>query len=229
MLIAGRDESVKSFVYASSSAVYGDHPDLPKIEDRIGKPLSPYAVTKYVNELYASVFQRTYGLETVGLRYFNVFGRRQDPAGAYAAVIPRWIGNLLQGEPCRINGDGETSRDFCYIDNVLQANVLAGLVDDPEATDQVYNIAYGERTTLNQIFRMIRDELAEHRPATASVEPHYGDFRPGDVRHSLADVSKAQRQLGYSPEFSVREGLRHVVAWYAERPSSGIERVPQVA
>lgn len=219
VLVAARDAGVRRLVYAASSSTYGDHPGLPKVEDVIGRPLSPYAVTKYVNELYASVFQRSYGLETVGLRYFNVFGRRQDPAGAYAAVIPRWVANLLNGEPCRINGDGETSRDFCYIENVVQANLLAATVDTG-ATDQVYNVAVGERTTLNSLFRMIRDGLAEHDPEIAGAEPEYRAFRPGDVRHSLADISKARAQLGYAPTHSVREALGEALLWYVQNVGS---------
>lgn len=222
MLVAARDTGVRRFVYAASSSTYGDHPGLPKVENVIGRPLSPYAVTKYVNELYAGVFQRTYGLETIGLRYFNVFGRRQDPDGAYAAVIPRWVGSLLAGRPCHINGDGETSRDFCYIDNVLQANTLAA-VAPAGATDQVYNVAFGQRTTLNQLFAMIRDGLAAYRPELASAEPTYSDFRAGDVRHSLADVSKIREGLGYDPAYSAADGVRLALDWYvkdAERRSS---------
>jgi UDP-N-acetylglucosamine 4-epimerase len=214
MLVAARDAKVKRFVYAASSSTYGDHPGLPKVEDRIGRPLSPYAVTKYVNELYASVFQRNYGMETIGLRYFNVFGRRQDPNGAYAAVIPKWVANLLRGVPCRVHGDGETSRDFCYIDNVVQANILAATVEDPAATNEVYNVAYGDRTTLKELFVMIRDGLAESVPGIAAAEPKYGDFRAGDVRHSLADISKARVRLGYAPAFSVGAGMREALGWY---------------
>jgi UDP-N-acetylglucosamine/UDP-N-acetylgalactosamine 4-epimerase len=219
MLVAARDAGVERFVYAASSSTYGDHPGLPKVEDRIGKPLSPYAVTKYVNELYAGVFERTYGIRTIGLRYFNVFGRRQDPDGAYAAVIPRWVGSLLGGEICRINGDGETSRDFCYIDNVVQANLLAATVVDPGATDQVYNVACGERTTLNALFRMIRDGLAGHAPELARAEPEYAPFRPGDVRHSLADIGRIRERLGYVPSHSVARGLAEALAWYVARAS----------
>jgi UDP-N-acetylglucosamine 4-epimerase len=217
MLVAARDSGVLRFVYAASSSTYGDHAALPKVEDRIGRPLSPYAVTKFVSELYAGVFQRSYGLQTIGLRYFNVFGRRQDPNGAYAAVIPRWVGNLLGGQACRLYGDGETSRDFCYIDNVVQANLLAATATDVGVTDQVYNVACGESTTLNELFRMIRDGLVAHRPEVGAVEPVYDSFRPGDVRHSLADISKARSRLGYSPRFSVADGLRRVLAWYAGR------------
>jgi UDP-N-acetylglucosamine 4-epimerase len=216
MLLASRDAGVKRFVYAASSSTYGDHPSLTKQEDAIGRPLSPYAVTKYVNELYAGVFQRTYGIETVGLRYFNVFGRRQDPSGAYAAVIPCWIGRLLRGLPCAVNGDGETSRDFCYVDNVVQANLLAATAG-PEATDQVYNVARGERTTLNQLFELLRAGLAARRPEIAWARPEYGPFRSGDVRHSLADISRARTLLGYEPTHSVQEGLEEALDWYVER------------
>jgi UDP-N-acetylglucosamine/UDP-N-acetylgalactosamine 4-epimerase len=220
MLVAARDAGVRRFVYAASSSSYGDHPGLPKVEDQIGRPLSPYAVTKFVNELYAGVFQRTYGLQTIGLRYFNVFGRRQDPEGAYAAVIPRWVGRLLDGEPCQINGDGETSRDFCYVDNVIQANLLAALAGD-DATDEVYNVAYGDRTTLNELFRMIRDGLAEHHPELAAAAVVYGPFRAGDVRHSLADTGKIRERLGYQPSHSVGEGLGAALRWYSESLGTG--------
>lgn len=216
MLVAARDRKVRRFVYAASSSTYGDHPELPKVEDRIGNPLSPYAVTKYVNELYAGVFGRTYGVQCIGLRYFNVFGPRQDPAGPYAAVIPRWFSGLLRGEVVYINGDGETSRDFCYIDNAVQANILAGCVDDREAVDQVYNVAFGERTTLNDLFCLIREQVVKHNPGAAGVSPVYRDFRPGDVRHSQADIDKAARLLGYAPTHSVREGLRAAAAWYTK-------------
>jgi UDP-N-acetylglucosamine/UDP-N-acetylgalactosamine 4-epimerase len=226
MLVAARDAGVRRFVYAASSSTYGDHPGLPKVEERIGRPLSPYAVTKYVNELYASVFQSTYGLETIGLRYFNVFGRRQDPEGAYAAVIPKWVGCLLDGETCQINGDGETSRDFCYIDNVLQANLLAATTVGPEVTDQVYNVACGERTTLNDLFRMIRDGLAAARPELATAEPEYAPFRPGDVRHSLADISKIRERLGYVPTHGVAEGLADALAWYVGSIRTGMVPLP---
>lgn len=215
MLVAARDAGVERFVYAASSSTYGDNPTLPKREDAIGRPLSPYAVSKYVNELYAGVFQRTYGLESVGLRYFNVFGRRQDPAGAYAAVIPRWIAALLRGEPCVINGDGDTSRDFCYIENVLQANLLAAVGGSGGADDAVFNVAYGGRTTLNELFATIRDGLAGLRPDVAGARPVYRDFRPGDVRHSQADVGKAARHLGYQPTHSAADGLRETLPWYA--------------
>lgn len=216
LLVAARDAGVRRFVYAASSSTYGDHPGLPKVEDEIGRPLSPYAVSKYVNELYARVFTDVYGLETVGLRYFNVFGRRQDPAGAYAAVIPRWVGLLLRGEPCHVNGDGETSRDFTHVDNVVQANLLAATAAAGGVAGEVFNVACGERTTLNDLFRTIRDGLAEMEPAVAGAEPVHRDFRPGDVRHSLADVSRAAERLGYRVERTVEEGLRATLAWYAD-------------
>lgn len=216
MLMAARDAGVRRMVYAASSSTYGDHPGLPKIEERIGSPLSPYAVTKLVNELYASVFARTYGFATIGLRYFNIFGRRQDPDGAYAAVIPKWFTGLLKGEPVYINGDGETSRDFCFIDNCVQANILAATAGD-EAADQVYNVAFGERTSLNELYRLIRERAAVRVPAAVRAEPIHRDFRAGDVRHSLADISKATRRLGYRPEYSVRNGLDKAAQWYIER------------
>jgi UDP-N-acetylglucosamine 4-epimerase len=215
MLIAARDAGVKAFVYAASSSTYGDEPNLPKVEDRIGKPLSPYAVTKYVNELYAGVFASCYGLKSIGLRYFNVFGQRQDPNGAYAAVIPLWFASLLKNEPVRINGDGETSRDFCYIDNCVQANILAATAGKEEAFGQVYNVAVGMRTTLNGLFDCLRAEAARFNPKAAEAKPEYRDFRPGDVRHSLADIAKARALLGYDPRFDVREGLRLAAGWYA--------------
>jgi UDP-N-acetylglucosamine 4-epimerase len=223
MLVAARDAGVKRFVYAASSSTYGDHPELPKVEDRIGRPLSPYAVTKYTNELYARVFEDVYGLETVGLRYFNVFGRRQDPNGAYAAVIPRWIGQLLSGAQCTINGDGETSRDFCHIENALQANLLAATVTDAGVTGEVYNVAVGERTTLNELFGALRQGLSDLHPELAAVEPRHGDFRPGDVRHSLADLSKARERLGYDPAVRVREGLVSTLRWHSSRLQMGVE------
>ncbi|SBV99482.1 Vi polysaccharide biosynthesis protein VipB/TviC [uncultured delta proteobacterium] len=215
MLVAARDAKVSAFVYAASSSTYGDEPNLPKVEDRIGKPLSPYAVTKYVNELYADVFGSAYGLRSIGLRYFNVFGKRQDPKGAYAAVIPLWFASLLKGDTVHINGDGETSRDFCYIDNCVQANILAATAAHDEAFGQVYNVAFGERTTLNELFAAIRDEVARFTPAAAEAKAAYRDFRAGDVRHSLADIGKARNLLGYDPEYSVRAGLRLAADWYA--------------
>ncbi len=216
MLEAAHHAGVKRFVYAASSSTYGDHPGLPKKEDIIGKPLSPYAVTKYVNELYATVFASTYGIKTVGLRYFNVFGRRQDPNGAYAAVIPLWFSALIRGNALYINGDGETSRDFCYIDNTVQANLLSCLAEKKGAVNQVYNVAFGQRTTLNELFAMVRDRVAQKYPEAAAAEPVYRDFRPGDVRHSLADISKANELLGYTPEFSVAQGLDQAAQWYIE-------------
>jgi len=215
MLVAARDARVRRFVYAASSSTYGDHPGLPKVENRIGRPLSPYAVTKYVDELYASVFQRTYGMQVLGLRYFNVFGKRQDPNGAYAAVIPRWLGNLVEGESCIINGDGETTRDFCYVANVVQANILAATAPD-EATDRVYNVAFGARTSLNNLYFALRDGLVPALPQIAGVAPAYGDFRTGDVRHSLADISLARRCLGYEPTHDLRRGLAEALPWYLE-------------
>ena len=214
MLVAARDAGVSSFVYAASSSTYGDSPELPKVEDKIGRPLSPYAVTKYVDELYGDVFARCYGFASIGLRYFNVFGQRQDPYGAYAAVIPQWFASLLKGETVYINGDGETSRDFCYIDNVVQANLLAS-VAGKDAQDHIYNVAFGQRTTLNELFLLIRDEVTRHKPAAATAEPVHRDFRAGDVRHSLADISRARTLLGYAPRYDVREGLRLAGDWYA--------------
>ncbi|MBF0259339.1 MAG: Vi polysaccharide biosynthesis UDP-N-acetylglucosaminuronic acid C-4 epimerase TviC [Desulfamplus sp.] len=216
MLVAARDAGVKRFVYAASSSTYGDHPDLPKVEDKIGRPLSPYAVTKYVNELYADVFARTYGMQSIGLRYFNVFGKRQDPNGAYAAVIPLWFSSLIRGVTVYINGDGQTSRDFCYIDNCVQANILAAVAKDRESVNRVYNVAFGERTTLNQLFAMIRDRVAQKYPEAMGNEPEYRDFRPGDVRHSLADISSASKFLGYKPLFSVSKGLDMAAMWYMD-------------
>lgn len=214
MLVAARDAGVARFVYAASSSTYGDHPDLPKVEDRIGRPLSPYAVTKLVNELYAEVFARAYGFRSIGLRYFNIFGPHQDPEGAYAAVVPRWVAAMIRGEPVYINGDGETSRDFCYIANAVQANLLAATTEDPEATNQVYNVAVGDRTTLNDLFRAIRDALAARFPHLRDLQPIYRDFRPGDVRHSQADIGKARRLLGYAPTHRIAEGLREAMDWY---------------
>ncbi|WP_324779931.1 SDR family oxidoreductase [Thiobacillus sedimenti] len=214
MLVAARDATVKRFVYAASSSTYGDHPGLPKVEDVIGKPLSPYAVTKLVNELYADVFGRCYGMESIGLRYFNIFGRRQDPNGAYAAVVPKWVSSMIRNEPVYINGDGETSRDFCYIDNVIQANLLAATSTHAEAANQVYNVAVGDRTTLNQLFEIIRGLLAPRYPHLAGFKPVYRDFRAGDVRHSLADIGKARTRLGYEPTHRIAEGLAEAMDWY---------------
>ena len=214
MLVAAKDAGVTRFVYAASSSTYGDSPRLPKVEGVIGRPLSPYAVTKYLNELYADVFGRCYGLGTVGLRYFNVFGPRQDPEGAYAAVIPRWVAAMLSGRTCTINGDGETSRDFCYVANAVQANLRAALVDDARAVGQVYNVAAGQRTTLLQLHQLLASALAEQRPGLAVQAPAFAGFRDGDVRHSLADIGKAQSLLGYEPTHDVRAGLREAVGWY---------------
>ncbi len=213
MLVAARDAEVKSFTYAASSSTYGNHPALPKVEANIGTPLSPYAVTKYVNELYADVFARSYDFTTIGLRYFNVFGRRQDPNGAYAAVIPKWTSALIAGEPIFINGDGETSRDFCYVANAVQANILASVAMDPEARNQVYNVAVGDRTTLNQLYGLLRDGLMAIG-VSKEVQPTYRDFRAGDVRHSQADVSKARRLLGYEPSHNLKQGLDEALSWY---------------
>lgn len=218
MLVAARDAQVKRFVYAASSSTYGDHPALPKIEENIGKPLSPYAVTKYVNELYADVFARAYGFNTIGLRYFNIFGKRQDPNGAYAAVIPKWIASMIKHEPVYINGDGETSRDFCYIDNAVQANLLAATTENTDATNQVYNVAVGDRTTLNELFWHLHENLLPHFAHLQKFEPTYRDFRTGDVRHSLADIGKAAEQLGYRPNFRIVEGLQKAMPWYVESP-----------
>lgn len=220
MLVASRDAQVKRFVYAASSSTYGDHPALPKREDQIGKPLSPYAVTKYVNELYAEVFASTYGMETIGLRYFNVFGPRQDPKGAYAAVIPRWFEEILAGETSQINGDGKTSRDFCFIDNTVQANLLAATTNNSDALNQVFNVALGDRTTLNDLYFGIRDLLAQAMPAVGSIKPVYGEFRPGDVRHSQADIQKAESLLGYAPEFDANVGLQLTSEWFLGRHNS---------
>ena len=216
MLVASRDASVKRFVYAASSSTYGDQPDLPKVEAVIGRPLSPYAVTKYVNELYADVFARCYGTESIGLRYFNVFGPRQDPEGAYAAVIPQWVAALIRNQPLRINGDGETSRDFCFVDNVVQANLLAALTDNPEAVNQVYNVALNERTSLNQLYEMMRALLLEQFPHLQAHRPQYVDFRAGDVRHSQADISKAGNLLGYQPTHRIDAGLKQAMDWYVD-------------
>jgi UDP-N-acetylglucosamine 4-epimerase len=214
MLVAARDAGVQRFVYAASSSTYGDHPALPKVEDRIGSPLSPYAVTKYVNELYGAVFARCYGFKTIGLRYFNIFGPRQDPEGAYAAVIPKWVASMIKNQPVYVNGDGETSRDFCYIDNTVQANLLAATTDNPDAVDQVYNIAVGERTSLNQLYEALRSQLAPRYPHLADARPVYRDFRAGDVLHSLADISKARTLLGYEPTHRIAEGLQVAMDWY---------------
>jgi UDP-N-acetylglucosamine 4-epimerase len=224
MLVASRDMRVKRFVYAASSSTYGDHSELPKIEDRIGRPLSPYAVTKYVNELYADVFATTYGLESIGLRYFNVFGKRQDPNGAYAAVIPKWIGIFLKGEQPIINGDGEISRDFCYIDNAIQANLLAATSDSVEASNKVYNVAYGAQTTLNQLFQLIKENLIPYNQDIKTIEPRYGPFRKGDVSHSLADISRARDLLGYEPKYDVNDGMKETIKWYVADENVGCQK-----
>ncbi len=216
MLVAARDAGVKRFVYAASSSTYGDSESLPKIEDVIGKPLSPYAITKYVNELYAEIFSRTYGLETIGLRYFNVFGRKQDPNGAYAAVIPKFVMQLMKHESPVINGDGNYSRDFTYIDNVIQMNEKAIATENPQAVDTVYNTAFGDRTTLNDMVRYLKEYLSEYDPEIAGVAVIHGPNRPGDIPHSLASVDKAKRLLGYDPAFSFQEGLKQAVKWYWE-------------
>jgi UDP-N-acetylglucosamine 4-epimerase len=213
MLVAARDAGVKRFVYAASSSTYGDHPGLPKVEDKIGNPLSPYAVTKYVNELYAKVFSSTYGIETIGLRYFNIFGRRQDPDGAYAAVIPKWIMEYVSGGTIKINGDGETSRDFCYIDNAVQANILAATAASGGA-NTVYNVAVNDQTTLNQLFTYIETRLLARLSGLEQRSPMYQDFRAGDVRHSRADIGKAQGQLGYQPTHTIQQGLDDAMDWY---------------
>ncbi len=212
ILVAARESNIKSFTYAASSSTYGDHTALPKVEDKIGNPLSPYAVTKYVNELYADIFSRCYDFQTIGLRYFNVFGPRQNPNGDYAAVIPKWVSSLLKGETVFINGDGETSRDFSYIQNAIQANLLAA-TSNPEARNHVYNMAVGNRTTLNQLFSSIRDNLVAFG-VSSSAKPEYRDFRAGDVRHSLADTSKAHLMLGYVPTHQMAEGIKATLDWY---------------
>jgi UDP-N-acetylglucosamine 4-epimerase len=216
MLVASRDAAVKRFIYAASSSTYGDSKSLPKVEDVIGKPLSPYAITKYVNELYADVFSKTYGIETIGLRYFNVFGRRQDPNGAYAAVIPLFVKKLMAHESPVINGDGEYSRDFTYIDNVIQMNLLAMETTNPEAVNTVYNTAYGERTTLNQLVQYLKEYLSEYDSAIADVEVKHGPNRAGDIPHSLANIDKARELLKYDPKFSMKQGLKEAVKWYWE-------------
>jgi UDP-N-acetylglucosamine 4-epimerase len=213
MLVAARDAKVKNFVYAASSSTYGDHPGLPKVEDKIGRPLSPYAVTKYVNELYADVFARSYGFTSIGLRYFNVFGKRQDPNGAYAAVIPKWIASMIKQEDLFINGDGETSRDFCYIENTVQANILAATTQNAEALNQVYNVAVSGRTTLNDLYQFLFSSLDDNQ-VHYGKKPIYRDFRAGDVRHSQADISKISRLLGYAPQYKISDGIQQAMPWY---------------
>ncbi len=216
MLVAARDANVKRFVYAASSSTYGDSEGLPKVEDVIGKPLSPYAITKYVNELYAEIFSKTYRLETIGLRYFNVFGRKQDPNGAYAAVIPRFVMQLMQHQSPKINGDGNYSRDFTYIDNVIQMNELAMTIENPEAVNTIYNTAYGDRNTLNDLVGYLKKYLSEYDSKINDVQVEYGPNRTGDIPHSLASIEKAKAKLGYNPKFSLQEGLKEAVSWYWE-------------
>jgi UDP-N-acetylglucosamine 4-epimerase len=216
MLVAARDEKVQRFIYAASSSTYGDSESLPKVEEVIGKPLSPYAITKYVNELYAEIFSKTYGLETIGLRYFNVFGRKQDPNGAYAAVIPKFVMQLMQHQSPKINGDGNYSRDFTYIDNVIQMNELAMLTQNPEAVNTVYNTAFGDRNTLNNLIDYLKEFLSVYDPKIANIAIDYGPNRAGDIPHSLASIEKAKRQLGYNPQYSMQQGLKEAVKWYWE-------------
>ena len=225
LLVAARETCTTRFVYASSSSVYGDHPGLPKVEEVVGSPLSPYAATKCIDELYAGVFARCYGLPLIGLRYFNVFGPRQDPEGAYAAVIPRFAAAMLRGEAVSIYGDGETSRDFCYVDNVVQANLLAATVDDAAALGQAYNVAVGERMTLNELYAVLRDVVVRRHPALDIPPPRYFDFRAGDVRHSEADIGKARRLLGYVPRWSAKDGLVAALPWYEALLAPSVEAV----
>ncbi len=215
MLVASKDANVTRFVYAASSSSYGDHSDLPKVEDKIGSPLSPYAVTKLVNELYANVFAKTYGFKTIGLRYFNIFGKRQDPHGAYAAVIPKWVAAILNKEDVFIYGDGETSRDFCYIDNAVQMNLLAATSVNDSATNQVYNVALNDRTSLNKLYQMIEERLIKRVQGLEKKKPIYKDFRVGDVRHSQANIEKAQSLLGYQPKYMISQGMDEAMDWYA--------------
>ena len=229
MLVAAKDAGIKRFVYASSSAVYGDTLDNPQPEDKVGRPLSPYAASKTANEAYALAFQMSYGLQSIGLRYFNVFGRRQDPAGAYAAVIPRWIASLLRGERCRIFGDGETTRDFCYVANVVQANLLAATVEDTNATGQAYNIACAESISLNQLFLMMRNRLAQSDPRFSHAVPQYDPFRPGDIRFSCASIEKARRMLSFAPTHDVAEGLAEALDWYVENARATAARNAMLA
>jgi UDP-N-acetylglucosamine 4-epimerase len=214
MLVASKDKKVKRFVYAASSSSYGDNADLPKVEHMTGNPLSPYAVTKLVNELYANVFAKNYNLKTIGLRYFNIFGKRQDPNGAYAAVIPKWVSSILNNEEVHINGDGETSRDFCYIENAIQANILAAMTTNQEATDQVYNVALNQRTSLNELYKLIEDKVIQRVKGLEQKKPVYRDFRAGDVRHSQASIDKAKEFLHYRPQYKVSDGLNEAIDWY---------------
>ena len=217
ILFAAKEAGVRRFIYAASSSTYGDHPDLPKVEEKIGSPLSPYAITKYVDELFADNFSKTYGIEVIGLRYFNVFGRRQDPEGAYAAVIPKFINKLMHHESPLINGDGKTTRDFTYVENVIQINHLAALAQNKEAVNQVFNVAHGERTSLNELYFMLRDLLGKFDRDILKIEPVYGPVREGDITHSLASITKAEKLLGYSPEKRMREGLEETVQWFRDR------------
>lgn len=221
MLVASRDAKVKRFVYAASSSTYGDHEALPKVEHQIGKPLSPYAVTKLVNELYADVFSRCYNLDSIGLRYFNVFGPRQDPNGSYAAVIPKWLLSILNNQPITINGDGETTRDFCYIENTVQANLLAALTTNSEAVNQIYNVSVGDQTSLNQLYQLIQHNLLQHVPGLNKVEVNYSEFRKGDIRHSIADISKAKNLLFYNPSHRIQVGIALTVQWFLRNSSHG--------
>ena len=216
MLVASKNSKVKRFVYAASSSSYGDNADLPKVENMIGNPLSPYAVTKLVNEYYASVFAKNYDFKTIGLRYFNIFGKRQDPNGAYAAVIPKWIACIFNKESVYINGDGETSRDFCYVDNAVQANILAAMTKNNGATNQVYNVALNDRTSLNQLYKMIENSLIKNVKGLEKKDPIYRDFRSGDVRHSQASIDKAKELLEYEPQFKITEGLNETIGWYID-------------
>lgn len=216
MLVAARDQKIKRFVYAASSSTYGDHPDLPKVEEKIGKPLSPYAITKYVNELYADVFSKSYDLQTIGLRYFNVFGKRQDPNGAYAAVIPKWIAAMIKNQKVTIYGNGTTSRDFCYVENAVQSNLLAALTTNSNAINTVYNVAVGQQTSLNELFELLRTKLSPYFPHLQDFKPSYSDFRRGDILHSLANINKAKKLLGYSDPINISDGIDNALEWYME-------------
>ncbi len=219
MLVASRDAKVKRFVYAASSSSYGDNIDLPKVENIIGNPLSPYAVTKYVNELYANVFANNYKFKTIGLRYFNIFGKRQDPEGAYAAVIPKWVSSILKNEDVYINGDGDTSRDFCYVDNAIQINILAAMSSNEESINQVYNVALNDKTSLNELYKMIQNKLIQRVQGIKKKQPIYRDFRPGDVRHSQASIEKAKKLLSYKPKYKISDGLDEAISWYINSAS----------
>ena len=219
MIVVCKDAGIKRFVYAASSSSYGDHPDLPQVEDKIGNPLSPYAVTKLVNEFYAKVFAKTYGFKTIGLRYFNIFGKRQNPNGAYAAVIPKWTSAIISKEDIFINGDGDTSRDFCYIENAVQINLLAATCQDEISTDQVYNVALNDRTSLNKLYQMIENAIVQRIEGLEKKSPIYRDFRPGDVMHSQADISKAKELLGYDPKYKISDGIEEAIKWYIKNLS----------